>query len=1191
MDKVLEDNTDFTWEDETWEVINSYFNQKQNQLVKHQIESFDEFMSTKTQGIVTQYNPIIIYHDFDVDTKLYKYLVEVNFGKIYFSKPTIHENNGSTKTMIPNEARLRNFTYAAPMYVDIKFTINVRKGKNFNPESEKVITLKKINIGKMPIMLQSKFCLLRERNSLTKKELGECDQCSGGYFIINGSEKVLVSQEKVAENKVYVFKNNKNASKYSHVVEIKSVSTNKFTPAKSINIKLSSKSTMFGKTIKVTIPHVRQDIPLFVLFRALGIESDKEIIEHIVFDIDASSSSKIIALLKPSLEEAINIQTQEFALEYISKYISIMGHPKEIKIEKEKKIGHVKDLLHKEYLPHIGSSIVKKSIFTGYMVRKLLLCYMGYIDFDDRDSYVNKRIDLPGTLLANLFRQYFTKLIKDMRSAIIKELNTGPWKATNNYGDLINNSNIYKILKSTTIETGLRYSLATGNWGMKNATNKQGIAQVLSRLTYNSTLSHLRRVNTPIEKTGKLIAPRKLHNTSWGILCPAETPEGGAVGVVKNLAITTNITIDADAEPVYNAVNELEIQKIENIELNELNKNTKIFINGDWYCMFHDPIIMLDHLRHLRRTGILNVYTSISWDSFLNELYVFTDGGRCCRPLYILDNNKFRIKKSHIDKLKNKEIFWNNLLVSSLNENNDFESNDIEEGVIEFIDSQEANGCLIAIPENNKIIGVKDNNILRYTHSEIHPCTILGVLASCIPFPDHNQSPRNTYQSAMGKQAMGIYATNFRQRLDTLAHVLNYPQKPLVNTKIMKYLNCDEMPNGMNVVVAVATYSGYNQEDSIILNKSSVDRGLFRSTFYRTYKDEEKKNQADGADEKFCKPQKSYTNGMKPGSYEKLDEDGFVTINTPVKSNDVIIGKVIPTKQSNNMENTSKFRDNSTSIRNNEEGVVDHVYHNRNGEGYRFCKVRIRSERIPSIGDKFSSRHGQKGTVGMLYRQENMPFSKDGIVPDIIINPHAIPSRMTIAQLIECIMGKTCANLGSFGDATPFTNTSIDTISDVLENCGFERNGNEIMYNGMTGEQLQTEFFIGPTYYQRLKHMVDDKIHSRSTGPVVLLTRQPAEGRARDGGLRFGEMERDCIIAHGSSQFLKERMLDVSDNYRMFVCKECGLTGVVNEERNIYFCKGCDNYINFAEIHLPYACKLMLQELQTMNIAPRIISE
>jgi len=1181
---------EFKWSNDTWNVVGAFFKQKKNkQLVRHQIESFDDFLNNKTLSIIKQYNPIVILHEFDPDNKNYKYNISVNFTNFYISKPTICENNGSTQPMTPNDARLRNFTYAAPMYVDIEFKINVN---NKEPDNEeKIIKLEKINIGKMPIMLHSRFCLLSERCHNNQKDMGECIYDNGGYFIINGSEKVLIPQEKVAENKIYVFKNSKNANKYSHIAEIKSVNITKFNPAKSLSIKFCTKDNMFGKTLKVTISHIRQDIPLFIIFRALGIESDKEIIEYIVYDLSDNLSKKMIELLKPSLEEAITIQTQELATQYISKYVNILGQPKELKIEKEKRISYIRDLFKKDFLPHIGENYNNKALFIGYMVNRLFRCYLGYSEYDDRDSYINKRIDLSGSLLSNLFRQYFTKLIKDMRTSIIKEINSGPWKATNNYGDLINSSNIYKIVKSTTIETGLRYSLATGNWGMKNANNKQGIAQVLSRLTYNSTLSHLRRVTTPIEKTGKLIAPRKLHSTSFGFVCPAETPEGGAVGVVKNLSVMCHITIETIPDIIYSSLDDFGIEKIEDININQIINKTKIFVNGNWYCVHKNPIELLNYLKNLRRIGIINIFTSISWDSNLNEIYIYSDSGRCMRPLYILEDNKFLINKDIINQLVNKEIKWNNLILGSLNKNKgDFIDNEIKPGVIEWLDASETNSSLICIPENDKIISKTNNHIYRYTHCEIHPSTILGVLASSIPFPDHNQSPRNTYQSAMGKQAMGLYATNFRERLDTLAHVLNYPQKPLVCTRMMKYLNTNEMPNGMNVIVAICTYTGYNQEDSIILNKSSVDRGLFGSTFYRTYKDEEKKNQADGSDEKFCKPDIKITSGLKAGSYDKLNENGFISVNCPVKSNDIIIGKSIPVKQT--ISNSSqRFRDNSTSIRNNEEGVVDHVYQNRNGEGYRFCKVRIRSDRIPTIGDKFSSRHGQKGTVGMLYSQENMPYSKDGITPDIIINPHAIPSRMTIAQLIECILGKACTNLGFFGDSTPFTDVKLEDICKILEEqCDMERNGNEVLYNGFTGEQLKCSVFIGPTYYQRLKHMVDDKIHSRSTGPVVLLTRQPAEGRARDGGLRFGEMERDCIIAHGSAQFLKERMLDVSDNYRVFLCKECGIVSIVNPEKKIYSCKKCNNYVSFSEVHMPYAKKLMIQELQTMNIAARIIT-
>jgi DNA-directed RNA polymerase II subunit RPB2 len=510
-----------------------------------------------------------------------------------------------------------------------------------------------------------------------------------------------------------------------------------------------------------------------------------------------------------------------------------------------------------------------------------------------------------------------------------------------------------------------------------------------------------------------------------------------------------------------------------------------------------------------------------------------------------------------------------------------------QEGVIEYLDTEEMYHTMILMDlKNSKLLKTNKNKTI-YDYCEIHPCLIMGVLASCIPFSNHNQSPRNTYQSAMGKQAMGIYASNYRTRIDTMAHILNYTCKPIVNTRIDNYLPTSNMPSGMNCIVAICSYTGYNQEDSVILNKSSVDRGLFNSKFLRAYRDDEKKIHSSGKEEQFGKPDRT-TKGLKPGSYDKLKNNGFVEKNTYVDSNDVIIGKLTPIK--NKKKTEKEFKDNSTLLRPNENGWIDEVYLNSNGEGNRFCKVRVRSKRTPTIGDKFSSRHGQKGTVGMIYSQEDMPFNKDGISPDIIINPHAIPSRMTIAQLMECIMGKVSCHLGGYGDATAFGDITVHDIAEVLsKKCGYEKHGNEILYNGMTGKQMSVDIFMGPTYYQRLKHMVEDKIHSRATGPKVLLTRQPPEGRSRDGGLRFGEMERDCMIAHGTLQFLKERTVDVSDKYRIFICNKCKLTAVVNYDQNISHCKKCNNYIDFSEIVLPYACKLMTQELESMSIVPRLL--
>ena len=1180
----MEDEINFA--SDTWEIINTYLKQNNSsELIRHHLDSFNDFMDNKISFIIKQFNPLIVYHEYLPESNSYKYEIHIIYGDIHYGNPMIHENNGSSKLLYPQEARSRNMSYSMTLFVDMEIKIITKE-----PGSEdKIFTkkLNKINIGKIPIMLRSKYCLLN--NHKTKPEdFDECRYDLGGYFIINGNEKVIVSQEKIAENKVYAFKTSKN-SRFSHTVEIKSIKDDTYITPKNISIKLMSKDTINGKTLKVFIPYIRLEIPLFVMFRVLGIITDKDIIMHIIGEIN-ENTQKIMEWLRPSIIDAEGIRTQEDAFNYLSKGMTILGQPKDIKLDKQKKHEYIKNMLNRDFLTQMDNNFRNKALFLGYMVNKLAKCYFGEINYDDRDSYCNKRIETSGNLMAGLFRQYFTKLVKDMRNSIMKELNSGPWKTKKNVEEIVNATNLYKIFKSTTIEAGLKYGLATGNWGIKSTSNKVGIAQVLSRLTFNSTLSHLRRVNTPTEKTGKLVPPRKLHNTQWGIICPPETPEGGSVGLVKNLAMTTLISITTSIDP-YEKFFDTECKTFKNLEscsISDIYNKTKIFLNGRWYGIIEgDSIDILNQLRTLKRKGVFNIYSSISFDFDLNEIRVFTDSGRCCRPLYIVDEGKLRITKDDINKIKNKEYKWDNLLLKTLPDYiimSDKRDSNIQEGVIEYLDVEETFNSLIAMnPEK-----LSENN---YTHCEIHPSLILGIMASSIPFSNHNQSPRNTYQSAMGKQAMGIYATNYQKRLDTMAHILSYSNYPLVNTRIGKCLPSHEMPNGMNVVVAIASYTGYNQEDSIIMNKSAIDRGLFRSTFYRTYKDDEKKIQSSGHEEKFIKPDRSITKNLKPGSYEKLNENGFVNENTIVDSSDIIIGKVIPVKNST-VNGNQVYRDNSTSLRNNESGVVDKVYVNRNAEGHRFCKIRVRTERIPTIGDKFSSRHGQKGTVGIIYRQEDMPFSANGITPDIIINPHAIPSRMTIAQLMECILGKAGTLLGGYGDGTPFSGLTVEDIADVLQNkCGYDKHGDEILYNGITGEQLPTKIFMGPTFYQRLKHMVEDKMHSRANGPMVLLTRQPAEGRARDGGLRFGEMERDCMISHGTLQFLKERMLDVSDNYRMFVCNICGLTASVNPDKNIYKCKACDNYINFSEVRLPYSCKLLIQELESMSIAPRLLTK
>ncbi|VAI21472.1 unnamed protein product [Triticum turgidum subsp. durum] len=1118
------DEEEITQED-AWAVISAYFEEKG--LVRQQLDSFDEFIQNTMQEIVDESADIEIrpesQHNPGRQAEFAETLHKISFGQIYLSKPMMTEADGETATLFPKSARLRNLTYSAPLYVDVSYRV-VKKGHDCEEVTE-TAEYPKVFIGKVPIMLRSSYCTLFQQSEKDLTELGECPYDQGGYFVINGSEKVLIAQEKMSTNHVYVFKK-RQPNKFAYVGEVRSMAENQNRPASSMFVRMLSragaKGGSSGQYIRATLPYIRADIPIIIVFRALGFVADKDILEHICYDF---SDTQMMELLRPSLEEAFVIQNQQVALDYIGKRGATVG------VTREKRIKYAKEILQKEMLPHVGVGEfceTKKAYYFGYIIHRLLMCALGRRAEDDRDHYGNKRLDLAGPLLGGLFRMCVDNG---------KEVN------------------LQFAIKAKTITSGLKYSLATGNWGQANQAGT---------------------------RAGKLAKPRQLHNSHWGMMCPAETPEGQACGLVKNLALMVYITVGSAANPILEFLEEWGTENFEEISPAVIPQAAKIFVNGCWVGIHRNPDLLVKTLRRLRRQIDVNTEVGVVRDIRLKELRLYTDYGRCSRPLFIVENQRLLIKKKHIRALQQRETpdeGWHDL---------------VAKGFIEYIDTEEEETTMISMT-------IRDLETSRhnpgeaysetYTHCEIHPSLILGVCASIIPFPDHNQSPRNTYQSAMGKQAMGIYVTNYQLRMDTLAYVLYYPQKPLVTTRAMEHLHFRQLPAGINAIVAIACYSGYNQEDSVIMNQSSIDRGFFRSLFFRSYRDEEKK-MGTLVKEEFGRPNRENTMGMRHGSYDKLDDDGLAPPGTRVSGEDVIIGKTSPIPQDDAQGQATRYskRDHSTSLRHSESGMVDQVLLTTNADGLRFVKVRMRSVRIPQIGDKFSSRHGQKGTVGMTYTQEDMPWTIEGITPDIIVNPHAIPSRMTIGQLIECIMGKVAAHMGKEGDATPFTDVTVDNISKALHKCGYQMRGFETMYNGHTGRKLTAMIFLGPTYYQRLKHMVDDKIHSRGRGPVQILTRQPAEGRSRDGGLRFGEMERDCMIAHGAAFFLKERLFDQSDAYRVHVCEKCGLIAIANLKKNSFECRGCKNKTDIVQVHIPYACKLLFQELMAMAIAPRMLT-
>ena len=1213
-------------------ILDVFFQQMdKKQIISHQIESFNHFILHDVPEILQVTNPVIIRGSPEIplsgprsflasatglstsaanalmgqtaeDTSAgnvvipqkvavrYEYEVQIEFEKPQLRKPTIFENNGAVLPMLPNDARLRNLTYASPLTVDIKVT-TIRTDNTDGRKATHQRVFPNAHLGKIPVMVGSSLCLLREQKHVHPMDLGECPEDVGGYFIVGGGERTIISQERMSENRPVVFRNNRNPAKEWEVIEVKSIGPmNEQVPkSNSVRIQYHPKNQQI-MYLRATIPRMKAEIPLFILFRALGVLDDEKIVKMILGnDRDQVFESLIVE----SITESASVLTQEDALMWMKRHLNVWtGKPA--------RTVTVEDLLRDELYPHIGGleESYEKACFLAHMTRRLLWVAYKRINNDDRDSYPNKRVDSPGFLLANLFRTFFqVKMLKDMKASIAKEIHSGSWRATGSFQEIVNMSNLYKVIKSTIIEVGLKSALSTGNFGSAKVGGppKIGVSQVLGRLNYVSSLSHLRRISTPIEKTaGKLIAPRKLHNTQWGYICPNETPEGHSVGVVKNLASTACITQFSNTGVVLDFIKGMsEFKPIRELPVEDLFKGARIFVNGKWIGMF-PPESALDCVKRLRkakRSGFIQRQIAIVWKPTVKELWLSTEAGRLVRPLYfapaILDiaRSPEPLRKELLASITACKC-WEDILR--------WES-PAGHNLMEYIDAGETEQAMISM-DPNELIKMPKDEADSYSHAEIHPCVILGSIASTIPFPDHNQSPRNAYQCAMGKQAMGVFAQNYQERFDALAHMLMYPNLPLVSPTMGKHYGAYSMPSGRNIVVAIMAYGGYNQEDSIMINKGSLDRGLFQSVFFRTYKDEEKKNQSSGEEERFGRPDPEMTRQLRNGNYGKLGEDGFIPENTFVNSDDILVGKVVPLRVPTGMvlpAGAKKFRDVSRTPRNNESGFVDKIFKNRNGEGYSFVKIRMRELRTPEIGDKFSSRHGQKGTCGMILEPEDMPQTASGIIPDIIINPHCIPSRMTIAQLMETLLGKIGCHTGCLGDGTPFNKKmTLDGLAKVLrDDLGLEPYGNEIMYNGHTGRQMETNIFMGPCFYQRLRHCAADKLHSRACGPLVMLTRQPAEGRAREGGLRFGEMERDCVAAHGVMEFTKERFMECSDGFNCYTCRKCGLLAIANPEANIWLCKGCQNTTEFAAIQIPYAYKLLVQELETMNIGSRIFTQ
>jgi len=1242
-----------------------------------------------------------------------KHNIKLSILKVAISKPTQYVGR-QFRPMLPCEARLRGLSYSSPIYID--FQIDRSNAGVITTQVEE-----KVYIGKIPIMVGSKYCHLYGRTNAERVAMGECPKDRGGYFIVNGSEKALIPQERPIENNISCFEEHHDASKYVARAEVKSTVDQRYFPIKITVVRLTKKDIKKGGSVAqklvVQLPYSERDIPLFILFKALGVTSDKDIFSYLTDGTD----DEITNLIIPSAIDGHIVKSQTDALTYVanSLKIKILSSLDKIELTPEQltefKLKYAQDILTREFLPHVGFDVTKKLRFLSLMVNNLLNAYFNNDLYTDRDKLTNKRLDLSGTLVAQIFRYWFLRLVKDIKQQFVKEI-----KRVNDGTGISLAQIIRRLMQKCNIENKIKYAISTGNWftnrSQANSVTKKGISQVLQRLSYMGTLSHLRRINSPLERAGsKHEPPRRYHGTQVPKICPNETPEGAQVGTVKNLSLITHVTIETSVKPVLYCLKELGMVDITEASSAQVHSCIKILVNGDFVGLvqIENCLDMYHTLKSLKLTGCISKYISISWHTDFNMLVILTDGGRYIHPYYTIDeDNHFCM-----DRLPANFP----MTLSKLTSRIDVDEDEGDEGeatyvafnasyktmarfknscaTIEFLDTNEEETSMIAVTphdlyngqtfrkdrvvnkttlfsgsisynvdlknvkasvnitdrvfaclnEKNSVllkgldVVLKDvdsrhvelsftgkvtphllvllTNLNRflspdyivYTHCMLHPSMINGVVATCIPFPDHNQSPRNAYQSSMGKQAIGTYVTNYDKRMDTMSNIMVYPQVPTVATRTAKYTGLDTMHHGFTSMHGIACYGGYNQEDSLLSNLDSSTRGAFTICFYRTYINKlQKLATSETGGEHFAVPP-DRTIGRKVGSgsedrYHAIVQTPGKKIQLPaigsiVKGNDIIIPKYRnhsskKTKGATASSTDVLYTDVSTTVRATEGGVVDLVMpspdlpYNEDEDGYQICKVRICELRAEEIGDKFASRSAQKGTVGMQYDSADMMINQDGSAPDKIMNAQAIPSRMTIGQLKEAQCSKEGIQTGKFHDATPFTRSNMGEIGDTLNSIGYDGDGDEIMYSGITGEVLNCPIFYCPTYYQRLKHMVADKIHARKTGPIQALTRQPAEGRSRAGGLRIGEMERDCFIAHGTAAYLKEKLTDSSDIFEVFVSKQRQTIIAANPKLGI-FQHGTTDIYGTDDIHklqIPYALHLFRMELKTSLVDYQLIT-
>jgi len=1165
-------------------VLDTYFKDTTNPLVRHHLDSYRDMLTTKIPKFVVGMNPITLNLG---DTRFIKVYIGGKKGNEIFYSPPVDEIGNA---VLPHQCRLDNKTYA----LDVRMNVDVEYVFDTAVENRR---FENIIMGQLPLMVKSPLCYLTPMTSDQLYGSGECRFELGGYFVIGGAEKVLLTQERLAENMFYASKRKQissaspgaktlveketvskleaatKAEPDEYVAGIRSISEDgtkgpyshfliippaNRKPDDPKQIASTSDFSAFStrRLAVITLPDFTQPVPVISVFYALGLTNDQDIYDTILAGIPSEERTQYDELFAELVLSHDLFTKQEMLKEKDQNQDpNLLFLKRQTRTRSE---GAVYINLYEKLFPHCAP-IEGESAAAFYRRKAYLLGYMARLSMDvaleirpktDRDHFRFKRLSASGELFFQEFRRVYKEVSKRMLTEMDSRVHFEQQQyAGKKLAELLQEENIGYYWRSSSFMYEIEKSFK-GKWG-----GKDGIAQELARYSYLGTVAQLRRVNMDVDKGGKIVEMRRIHSSTWGIMCPIDNPDGRNIGLIKSMTLLCSISTASSSRDIYEIIK----KNKEFIPLSLINPSmwethwTRVYLNSDLMGVLRrNSNSLYETLLDDRRAGRIPKFVSISWNRLENEYLIYTDAGRPARPVY-----QEGVKPDQIKKLSSWET------ISSKH--------------MDYIDAAETENLRISMEPFHADIP-----------SEIHGITILSASASVSPNCDFDPGTRNAFSCQQLKQACSWYNTAFSKRFDTIATWLNYAQRPLSQTWTYNHiLGC--LPYGENPMVALMIYSGYNQEDSVLLNESALHRGMFHTTYYHSYDFEEEpinmgfdKGQVTVFESTefgniATDPKYRETVTRKEGyNYDLLDSDGIIRAGVEVDDKTILVGMVHPNKNAAGV--ITGYMDKSKVTKKGQVGFVDSVYRYVTKTGLRAAKIRVAEHRVPILGDKFSARHGQKGTVGLRVREEDMPYTAKGLRPDMIVNPHAFPSRMTIGQFIESMSTKLGLEMGSLIDSTPFsTQNRVSETSELLLKAGFHPYGHEVLYNGHTGEMMEAEIFMAPTYYIRSKLMVEDKLNYRATGPKKLLTHQPVEGRANDGGLRIGEMERDCLITHGTSKFLNESLMERSDKTELLYQPESGLLDANPELESVI-------------LTTPYALGLTIHELESMHISVNLVS-